>query len=750
MPGGYLEARGGFEAIKPSGGTASDPIAAGIYIGGHEHAMADGFLWTAGTGGTVYSANLAQRGYFEIWPTGVAQHDAIYVGSNIGQFSRIVFYVSQGTAGATPPTFVYEYPTATDWSTTGSLTTTSTPNFFSTAEQTLEFGIPSDWSLSVRNGVYGYHVRIRVSSSAHSALAVSSRQSTQKVYCDWQGARQIYEASAASAAATNNGTLKWYGQSSASVVAWNSVSTGLFSGNYPAARFASYRNLLYMVNGKEQKRWDNNTLADMGFTTPTSSGATVNVAVAGTLTGLFYYAMTYGYGPAGEWGESSYLALGNTGGIATKKATWTLNLTSIPSTAEKIYCYRTQDLTSVAGTGAIPYFRIQTLSRDATGTFPTTFTDDTVDFPFPPVELDIVTNTPPTRCKFICVHKNRLFIAGNNQYPGRAWWSDPFEAEAFNPDENFADFTRSTGGQITGMVEFNDQVVVFTEDATFGISNVDQDQPSIYVIHAGVGCIAPDSVAVGFGQLCWIARNGVYVWDGNDQPQIVSNHTSATFGRMSFEGYGKSRAVVHNRLYEVHLLNNKSDIVDSNRYRYDLVTESWSTMVIGSSSQLGPLAVVTAPLGHSDAGNRHPLYGQVDKDGTDYAIYLGEQGTFDGASAYSCIADVHFGPMQLNELSIDRCFAVHKIPAAWATTLSNANTGSEIGSALGATANMTVDDGADYSRKVAIPAQGTLGTADVVIRVTATSVVAGPVNTQRLLSVGLDASESPAQVTGSA
>lgn len=749
MPGGYLEARGGFDAIKPSGGTAADPIAAGIFIGAHEHTMADGFIWTTTTGGTVYSANLAQRGYFDIWPTTTAADDAIYIGSNIGQFSRVVFYVGQGTYGATDPVLAYEYPKASDWSSTGTLTLTSTPDFQVTGEQLLEFAIPSDWVLSVRNGVYGYFVRARIA-TLNDGVATKVTQTTQRVYCDWQGARQIYVASAASAAATDNGTLKWYGQSSASVAAWNSVSTSLFSGNYPRARFASYRNILYMVNGKEQKRWDNNTLADMGFTAPTSSGATADVSVLGNLTGLFYYSITYGYGPAGEWGESTSLAIGNTGAIAAKKATWTLNLTSIPAQAETIYCYRTTDTTSVPSSGAFPQFRIQTLTRDATGSFPTTFTDNTVAFPYPPVELNIVDRTPPARCKFIVVHKNRCFLANNNQYPGRQWWSDPFEAEAFDKDENYADFTRSTGGQITGMIEAFDQVISFTEDRMFYTANVDQDQPSIGEIPGGVGCIAPDSVRYDFGYLCWLSRNGVYVWDGQNPPERVSDNTSGTFGKMSFETHGGSRGLLHNRMYETHLMNNGADELATPRFRYDLVTRTWSKLALGVSKTWSPLISVTAPVGHADAGVRHPLYGQSDKDGTDYAIYLGEWTTQDAGNNYTCTATAHFGVPALNELTVDRAFCFYSKDSGWATpTLDNPAPTVAIGSATGAFTSMTPDGGTDYTRLVSIPAEGTLGTNDLDMSFSAVSAAGGTVNAQRLLSIGLDGSGFPAQWAGS-
>lgn len=763
MPGGYLEARGGFDAIKPSGGTAADPITAGIFTGGHEHTMADGFIFTHD--GTNYSANLAQRGYFELWPAGangVVEGDTIYIGSTLGKFSRVVFYIGQALAwGGTAGTFTYNYPTASDFSTTAAFTLTTTPTFTSTGEQILEVQDPgSAWIAAVRNGIYAYWIQIKMATDGDTGVGTACRHGatattgdTQRVYSDWPGARQLYVYAAAPTSGAGNGTLKWYGQSSASVVAWNSVSTSLFSGNYARARFASYRNILYMVNGKEQKRWDNNTLADMGFTAPTTSGATINVGGAGNLTGAFNYTISYGYGPNGEWGESSPYSTGGvfqlttTGAIAAKSAVVTMNLTSIPAQAEKIYLYRTTDLTSVPATAqySFPMFRIQSISRGPTGSFPTTFTDDTEAFPFPPSEMDVTTKTPPSRCKFIGVHKNRLFLGSNNQYPGRVWWSDPFAAEAFNTDENFADFTRSTGGQLTGIIEFNDQMVCFTEDQMFGIANVDQDVPSIYEI-AKVGCIAPDSIQTSFGVLCWLARNGVYVWDGQDPPRRVSDNTSATFGKMSLESHGGSRAALHNRMYEVHLINNDNTLVQASRPRYDLVTNTWGTMDYASVKLWCPLTVSTMPLGHVDVNVRHPIYGQCDRTGSDYAIYVGEVTTQDAGSNYTYLAQVHFGPGGLIDAVLNKIFSYHYSADGWGTpalALTNASS-NYIGSPTGAATNLTADAATDYTRLSAIPAEGSLGTGDILMTFTVTGAASGTVNGQRLLALGIDADGFPA------
>lgn len=761
MPGGYLEARGGFDAIKPSGGTAADPISAGIFTGGHEHTMADGYIYKANTGGTVFTGSFAQRAYWDIWAGTQVANDAIYVISD-GRFSRIVFYIAAGEFGATAPTFAYEFWNGSTWT---ALTTTSTPTFEdaggggSTGEQVLEFAISTTWVPAAVNGVYGYAIRIRVTNSP-SILTQDVSQSVQKVYCDWPGARQIYVYSANAAAATNNATLKYYGQSSASVAAWQSVSTALFSGNFARARFSSYRNTLYLVNGKEQKRWDQHTLSDIGFTAPSfSSSATTAAASAGSGlgTGTWQYAMTLGYGPAGEWGESGYTAIGDAeattaGANDGVNLQWTFTSTPASGIVDTIYIYRTGDLSVVPSSArsTMPYYRIATLTRDAEGVLPEAngtvdYFDEVLAFPIGATDLNAITLTPPSRCKFIGVHKNRLFLGGNNQYPGRVWWSEPFEAEAFNQDENFADLTRRTGGQLTGMIEFGDQMVCFTEDKMFGISNVDQDQPNIYEIPTGVGCIAPDSIAESFGVLCWLARNGAYVWDGNDPPRRVSDHTSATLGAMSFEGYGGSRGVIHNRMYEIHLINNNNTMAQSDRLRYDLVNDTWGTVTFPSLKAWVPLCVATMPLAHVDAGVRHPVYGQGDKSFSDYAIYVGEVTTQDAAVSYVCAAQVHFGPTGLTEAILDKVFCYYYATDGWGTpaiSLPNATT-NFIGSPTGALTNLTGDAATDYTRLSGIPAEGSLGSGDLLVYFSVSSAASGTVRGQRLLSLGADVSGVP-------
>jgi hypothetical protein len=203
-------------------------------------------------------------------------------------------------------------------------------------------------------------------------------------------------------------------------------------------------------------------------------------------------------------------------------------------------------------------------------------------------------------------------------------------------------------------------------------------------------------------------------------------------------------------MYEIRFCNPRAGSRYSSTvmgYRYDLVTETWARIVTVNAPKWYPLGVVTAPLGHADAGRRHPLYGQAIYDGTDYAIYIGEYTTQDAGTNYVCKTRVNFGPTALREMTLHRVFAhydtngsVGASAGGWATpTVSNAGVG-YIGDTPGASANMTADAGGSHTRLTGVFAEGTMGTSDNPLEFSATTNGNGEANGQRLLSFGVEVS----------
>jgi hypothetical protein len=738
---GMLEARGGLEKLKPSGGTATAPIAAGIYTGAHEHISPVAWIFRF-DGAATYTKNLALQAYVDYF-SGTAVGNRFYIISP-KPITNIIFNV--GTAGVGAYTINWRF---LDTGGTPQALTGVTEDFKTLGTRTVTFASPATIGLNSVNNVYGYVYYAEV---ATAVIGTMPTQKDQRIHINWEGMKEIYLGSSDSAGGAANGTIQRYGQNGTTAV-WTAVTSSLTSTSDPRVRFASWRGYLYWLNGYEQKRYNLDSVADMGFAVPT--GALTTAAGGGTgLTGLFHYAVTYGYGAAGELGESLGLQTTATVAPVNQDVTITLSgLTSVPAkgTVDVIYVYRTVDLSTAAAIstsyGAFPFYRVKTVTRDANGNFPATTQDNTMKVPQPISTLNPVPNLPPSKCQFISPHRSRLFMAKNNVYPGRVWWSKNFEPESFNQDEDFADLTAGTGGGITAMIEFADQMIVYTEDTMYGITNVDQDQPYIYVIAKGVGCVAPESLRTGYGLLLWLSRGGLYAWDGNSAPQRISDDLPLSFYSMTVESHGNSRALIYNGLYEI-LLVSQSDTVTSaysgQRFRFDLGNRTWSTSVLNLSDiYLGPLVTLTAPLGHEDFGFRHPFYGKIQSAGTLFHVYVGEFKTVDDGGAIVYAVQAPVGPPHGQSMTARRLIAVYRVLGVpgWVSPPTLGLIGA-IGDAPAAGATFPAV-GTNYNVAMAQVTAMVGYAADVTITFQVNSQTGGVANRQYLVGLYLDVTVFP-------
>lgn len=771
---GYAEARGGFEELKPNSGTGADAISAGGYSSIHQVATNYGWIRTydsAAGAGSQYSKNLQfHPGGFAVYPT-AAVGDCIYYGSDF-DFNRIGL-VTVGGIGLWAPTLVAEY-----WN--GSLT--QAPNgahanwVALTTSETFTYGgvagmefeswtMPTDWALctvgdSGTGNVLKKWMRIRVSATAGAPTVPYG----QAAFGFWSGMRELYSASQSPRTSATSGLLKRHGQT-ATTEQWFSVNSSLFSGSGSPSRMASYRGRLFLVNGKDQKRWDGSQFVDIGLAASAATGTTVAAAtVTGKGAGIWRYYFAWGYGPCQTtaaysaqqdvqplygYGQANFIGTATT--TAGVNELVNIQLTSAPpADASCVAIFCTQDLTNVAAGDRpnFPAFLLQSFRRIANGVWdfdngfgPTAAVAYQDIYPkniFPPKEALNYDVSPPSRCKFIAVYQNRLFLADNDTI----YWSDAFTPDLFSlkSTTGFIRLARALGGRNMGIVEFADQLVAFTEDQTWGVTNVDLDVPQLYPIHPGVGCIAPDSIAVADGWLVWMAKDGFYAWDGGRQgPKKVSEDYDQSFWNLSYENHGGSKATIHNRQYVVRLSNPDYSTVGAS-YRLILDGMKWSTMSpTGFASTLFPLATIHAPLGNNDAGVLHPIWGKVDY-GTgagEYGLFLGELTTQDDGTSYTCSATMHF-PLKPNRLlRPDRIYGYYQAIAGWGTPGFSLIVSSQIGGSFGSLSASVTDTGADYSI-VGAKFSDRPNLSDLQIKFTVSSAAGGTVNTQRFFGAILE------------
>lgn len=756
--GGWLEARGGIESLRPSGGTPAAVHTSGYFSGFHQFSSPNGVAIGTSTNGAGFGRDVGPRASFRIFgpaTSGVTEYPVI--GTNVDTanhwwafgsadtFTRLTFNLLQGTGAGSTYSITWEYWNGAAWS----ALTGPTENFKFSGIRIVDWDLPTDWAplslvgdtANTIGGVYLYWVRARVSTIGASVQ--DSWNSDFKIKSDWIGHRKLF--AAINGTASGGTSVHVYGQNASAVALWMLPSSasgwGVFSRNTNLSeRFLDYQGTCLRVNGITQSRFDGFSWRPLGFTAPDLSASAVTPTAGPPAFGqicYFTYSMTLGYGPQGEWGESAPTPLGDAPFTATEFAALTWTFASLSDDVTRVYIYRSQDENGapVSARGSFPAFRIATLSRGVgvgIAGFATSYNDSTYAFPFPEFPLDIMDRSMPSACRFIGELKGRVVYGANDEFPYRGWWSRAGEGEAVNQDEDYVDLKKP----MTGSAVAFDTWFIWSEDEMRAISDLDEDIPNIYDVPGGVGCIAPDSVIYRYGYLFWASKDGIYRMGQDFVPERITADHGAVFGRMSFETHGGSRARCYEAMYHIHLLSRSGAPVGSSpMWRFDLVRPHWHEVTFTVS----PLAVIVAPFGHADAGVEHPIFGNTNRAVADRLPYVGEYTTGDAGASYNCIADIHFGPPGFKKFSPRRFAIYYQADAGWGTPIvANPPGHTSIFKTPTGYGTPTVKSGTDYKLIVANCTESSSGADDIVVRFQAVSSAGGAVRGQRVLAAYLD------------
>lgn len=117
-------------------------------------------------------------------------------------------------------------------------------------------------------------------------------------------------------------------------------------------------------------------------------------------------------------------------------------------------------------------------------------------------------------------HRGRVFAGKNTTLYFSALnlpndWTTPDDSGSIN-------LTRSKGN-ITAITEYNDHVIIFTE---YGMHELYGDSPTNYTlvdVEGDIGCISNRSIIKCNGRLYWMAKDGVYEYDGSSPRKISTN-----------------------------------------------------------------------------------------------------------------------------------------------------------------------------------------------------------------------------------
>lgn len=762
--GMYAEARGGLDRMQPLGGTGVNAITQGGYSWVHQVCTSTGWIRTfdASAGvGAQYSANYQfHPGWYAPFPATAFLNSAIYFGSDF-PFSRIGVQIY--SAATWTVTLTYEYWNGANFNT--ALTTDETIDFTTTGTKFATWRIPTDWATTTvgdagTGNVLKYWMRIRV--SVRTAVVFSP--TLNSAFGIWNGMREIYEVNADPRTSGAGAILKRRGQSG-TTEEWFSVGSSLFAGTQCPSRLTSYRGRTLLVNGKDSKHWDGFSFRDLGLIAP-GSGATVTPA-GGALAGFGNRVtrvwIAFGYGPLTAlpdgghptlkfdaqpmygWSQATYVGECTTAAGVNERIHLDWAALTINSNVSALGIYITDDLTGVTTNKTIyPAKLFDSLERayflNITNIDLGSYGTPATEVLFPPQEAVIYDNTPPTRCRYMGVYQNRLLLGDDE-----TWYiSDAFQPDVFSTKATtgYIRLAKAGGGRNMGGIEFGDQFVLFTEDQTWGVTNIDLDTYQLFPIALNVGCVAPDAAAAGDGLLTWPARNGWYAWDGTKKPPWkITPDMDNTFQKLSYESIGGSRATIHSGRMDVRLSNpDYSSIGLAWRFRFD--TGKWNQILLaGFTSTLFPVATVYAPLGNNDVGYIHPVWAKVDYGtgaGT-YSLFLGELTTQDNGTNYTCSGTMHF-PMPASAVaSPRRVIAYYQATDGWQTPTLTLATTAPIGSSPGTIGVGTPDTADDYNVIGGTFSGVSRMTSDIKVTFSVSSQAGGTVGSQRFFGAIIEA-----------
>jgi len=334
------------------------------------------------------------------------------------------------------------------------------------------------------------------------------------------GVHRYYESDGTSLTVAALGTTLAVDNSGTALVIKDSLTDG------KTFQFVTYKDVEIMGNGYDPVyKYDgsvNVTANTDGHRTATELCTELGAPFAELNTGAnldaakwYQYRMAWYDGSTYDYSEA------RSNPILTGATVRDITLTDIPigptgTTAR--YVYRTLGNSSQANCEADDtFYLVGTLSDNTTTTLNDTVTDDTADDGAAPT-LATVENgtevTPPLGTLYT-VSAERLFISGNLTYLSDLYWSDDGNPDHFLPTD-FEQIRVDDGDKITFVKPFRG---ILTIGKTNSIQNFYTDGKAVSDWYYSdpfsfVGCIAKYSAAVTPIGTIYLARNGLYRFDG--------------------------------------------------------------------------------------------------------------------------------------------------------------------------------------------------------------------------------------------
>lgn len=148
-------------------------------------------------------------------------------------------------------------------------------------------------------------------------------------------------------------------------------------------------------------------------------------------------------------------------------------------------------------------------------------------------EIEAPVNDVVPQAEFCEVHAGYLFVAytreSGTDHPNRIRWSHPNAPSAFR-SLDFQDLERG-GGHITGLVSFQDHLLVFKTTSVWAMYGADDESWQFSLVSDHAGCPTSTSQSKSESVVYWFStydRGGVYAYNGG-KPVLLSERLSPMF-----------------------------------------------------------------------------------------------------------------------------------------------------------------------------------------------------------------------------
>lgn len=285
-----------------------------------------------------------------------------------------------------------------------------------------------------------------------------------------------------------------------------------YASGYPAEMVQAFNNI-YIVNGiNVLTKYNGVTIsAFTSLSRPTGVLATNLSGVSGTFTRSFRIS---GFNAVGETIASEPVLLVNTPQDLTGttiRLNWTTSSPASQVVGYGIYGYDQGDERLITTVDS------STLRYDYRGT------PEPSNLVFPTA----ADSTAGPIASYIITHKDKVIVGNIEGYPSRIMWSGGgANIDKFNwrYGGGYVDIDKDSGDRITGLIEFQDAIVVFKERSIWQVTLAAVGAlvvPTVKLVIRGVGCVSHRTIKHVENDVFFLSRRGVFTL-GNEANYLAN------------------------------------------------------------------------------------------------------------------------------------------------------------------------------------------------------------------------------------